>query len=57
MPIDFNLYTKFWSLQEFFSKPNNCFDKIAWKTFTNVKQIVFSYQISFEITSFNTFLF
>lgn len=36
MPIDYNLYTKFWSLQEFFSKPNNCFDKQSWKTFTNV---------------------
>lgn len=35
MPIDFNLYTKFWSLQEFFNKPNQCFDKAAWKTFTS----------------------
>ena len=34
MPIDFNLYTKFWSLQEFFSKPNQCYEKTAWKTFT-----------------------
>lgn len=34
MPIDFNLYTKFWSLQEIFNKPNQCYDKTAWKTFT-----------------------
>lgn len=33
MPIDYNLYTHFWSLQEFFSKPNTCFDKQSWKTF------------------------
>lgn len=35
MPVDYNLYTHFWSLQEFFSKPNTCFDKISWKTFTS----------------------
>lgn len=35
MPIDFNLYTRFWSLQEIFCKPNQCYDKTAWKTFTN----------------------
>ena len=35
MPIDFNLYTRFWSLQEIFCKPNQCYDKSAWKTFTN----------------------
>lgn len=35
MPIDYTLYTHFWSLQEFFSKPNSCFDKTAWKTFTS----------------------
>ncbi len=33
MPIDYNLYTHFWSLQEFFSKPNICFDKNEWKKF------------------------
>ena len=35
MPIDYNLYTHFWSLQEFFSKPNSCFDKQSWRTFVN----------------------
>lgn len=35
MPTDFKLYTKFWSLQEFFNKPNQCFEKAAWTTFTD----------------------
>ena len=40
MPIDYNLYAHFWSLQEFFSKPNTCFDKYSWKKFVNNSQEV-----------------
>ena len=56
MPIDFNLYTKFWSLQEFFSKPNNCFDKIAWKSFTNVRHLRFCFFFSKKIVLSNDFV-
>jgi len=35
IPIDYNLYIKFWYLQEVFSKPNICYEKNTWKTFTN----------------------
>lgn len=35
IPIDYNLYKKFWSLQDFFRKPQQCFDKNAWKIFTD----------------------
>ncbi|RNA29898.1 THO complex subunit 1 [Brachionus plicatilis] len=35
MPIDYNLYLKFWSLQDVFCRPNTCYDKLTWKTFTN----------------------
>ncbi|KAG7296249.1 hypothetical protein JYU34_021364 [Plutella xylostella] len=31
--IDYNLYCKFWSLQDFFRNPNTCYNKIQWKTF------------------------
>nr|CAG4646899.1 EOG090X0324 [Megafenestra aurita] len=30
---DYNLYRKFWSLQDFFRNPNQCYTKIPWKTF------------------------
>ncbi|XP_072899566.1 THO complex subunit 1 isoform X1 [Hemitrygon akajei] len=33
VPIDYNLYRKFWSLQDFFRNPVQCYDKISWKTF------------------------
>jgi len=30
---DYNLYKKFWSLQDFFRNPNQCYNKLPWKTF------------------------
>lgn len=49
MPIDFNLYTKFWSLQEFFNKPNQCYDKTAWKSFTSNANEVFEALKSYKL--------
>ena len=34
--IDYNLYRKFWSLQDYFRKPVQCFDKAAWRAFAMV---------------------
>lgn len=34
--VDYNLYVKFWSLQDYFRTPLDCYNKIAWKTFTLV---------------------
>lgn len=34
--IDFNLYCKFWALQDFFRNPNQCYNKVQWKTFSAV---------------------
>ncbi|XP_065156071.1 LOW QUALITY PROTEIN: THO complex subunit 1-like [Atheta coriaria] len=31
--IDYSLYCKFWSLQDFFRNPNQCYDKVQWKVF------------------------
>jgi len=36
IPVDYILYRKFWSLQDFFRRPAQCYDKVAWKLFTNV---------------------
>ncbi|XP_078253437.1 THO complex subunit 1 isoform X2 [Rhinoraja longicauda] len=33
VPIDYNLYRKFWSLQDFFRNPLQCYEKNFWKTF------------------------
>ncbi|XP_014216979.1 THO complex subunit 1 [Copidosoma floridanum] len=32
--IDYNLYRKFWALQDFFRNPNLCYNKMQWKTFS-----------------------
>lgn len=34
--IDYNLYCKFWHLQDFFRNPNQCYNKVLWKTFSVV---------------------
>jgi THO complex subunit 1 len=33
--VDYALYRKFWSLQDFFNKPVKLFDKSAWKMFSS----------------------
>lgn len=35
--VDYNMYTKFWSLQDFLKNPNLCYNKVQWKTFTTVR--------------------
>ncbi|XP_077868865.1 THO complex subunit 1-like [Saccoglossus kowalevskii] len=32
-PIDYNLYRKFWSLQDYFRYPVQCYNKEAWRRF------------------------
>lgn len=36
LTIDYNLYCRFWSLQDFFRNPNSCYNKLQWKTFVAV---------------------
>ncbi|EDV91583.1 THO complex subunit 1 [Drosophila grimshawi] len=33
LKIDYDLYCKFWSLQDFFRNPNQCYSKAQWKMF------------------------
>lgn len=35
--IDYNLYCKFWGLQDFFRNPNQCYNTVQWKTFALVR--------------------
>lgn len=34
--MDYNLYRKFWALQDFFRNPNQCYNKMHWKVFSAV---------------------
>lgn len=36
MQTDYNLYRKFWALQDFFRNPNQCYTKMQWKVFSMV---------------------
>lgn len=38
LKIDYNLYCKFWALQDFFRNPNQCYNKVQWKTFASVSK-------------------
>lgn len=42
VPIDFNLYKKFWALQDYFRNPTQCYNNaVQWKTFTqNTKEVL-----------------
>nr|XP_023671470.1 THO complex subunit 1 [Paramormyrops kingsleyae] len=33
VPIDYALYRKFWTLQDYFRNPVQCYDKFSWMTF------------------------
>lgn len=40
-PVDFNLYQKLWSLQDFFRQPTHCFSRDQWKVFVaNVQEVL-----------------
>nr|CAD7426621.1 unnamed protein product [Timema monikensis] len=34
LKLDYNLYGKFWALQDFFRNPNQCYNKVQWKIFS-----------------------
>lgn len=40
LAIDYNLYCRFWSLQDFFRNPNTCYNKLQWKTFVAVSNYI-----------------
>lgn len=48
--IDFNLYCKFWALQDFFRNPNQCYNKVQWKTFVAVSRME-NFALLFTVTN------
>ncbi|XP_047360741.1 THO complex subunit 1 isoform X1 [Vespa velutina] len=49
IPIDYNLYRKFWALQDFFRNPNQCYNKMYWKVFSAHASNVLSAFSSFKL--------
>ncbi|XP_040176067.1 THO complex subunit 1 [Anopheles arabiensis] len=49
LKIDYNLYCKFWALQDFFRNPNQCYNKVQWKTFETHAKSVLSAFSSFKL--------
>ncbi|XP_008213699.1 THO complex subunit 1 isoform X1 [Nasonia vitripennis] len=47
--IDYNLYRKFWALQDFFRNPNQCYNKMHWKCFSTHATNVLSTFASFKL--------
>lgn len=47
--IDYNLYRKFWALQDFFRNPNQCYNKVHWKVFSAHAGNVLSAFSSFKL--------
>ncbi|XP_048363365.1 THO complex subunit 1 [Sphaerodactylus townsendi] len=49
IPIDYNLYRKFWSLQDYFRNPVQCYEKISWKTFLKYSEEVLTVFKSYKL--------
>ena len=49
LKVDFNLYCKFWALQEFFRCPYICYEQTNWKKFTTHTSAVLSAFSSFKL--------
>lgn len=47
--VDYNLYRKFWSLQDYFRNPNQCYNKISWRTFVMYADEVLKSFTSFKL--------
>lgn len=47
--VDYNLYRKFWSLQEYFRQPTLCYNKVHWRQFTSYSSDVLSVFGSFKL--------
>ncbi|XP_071451674.1 THO complex subunit 1 isoform X2 [Hetaerina americana] len=49
LKIDYNLYRKFWALQDVFRNPNQCYNKVQWKAFSLHASNVLSAFSSFKL--------
>ncbi|CAH0381746.1 unnamed protein product [Bemisia tabaci] len=53
LKVDFNLYTKFWALQDYFRNPTLCYNKVQWKTFTSYCSCVLTAFKNFKLDDIN----
>ncbi|XP_058031521.1 THO complex subunit 1 isoform X3 [Ahaetulla prasina] len=49
IPIDYNLYRKFWSLQDYFRNPVQCYEKVSWKIFLKYSEEVLTVFESYKL--------
>ncbi|XP_062850625.1 THO complex subunit 1 [Trichomycterus rosablanca] len=49
IPIDYNLYRKFWMLQDYFRNPVQCYEKISWITFVKYSDETLAVFKSFKL--------
>ncbi|XP_068156737.1 THO complex subunit 1 [Drosophila tropicalis] len=49
LKIDYDLYCKFWSLQDFFRNPNQCYSKAQWKMFQMHAETILQSFASFKL--------
>ncbi|KAH8361698.1 hypothetical protein KR200_003225, partial [Drosophila serrata] len=49
LKIDYNLYCKFWSLQDFFRNPSQCYSKAHWKMFQTHAETILQAFSSFKL--------
>ncbi|CAE1172265.1 THOC1 [Acanthosepion pharaonis] len=54
VPIDYNLYRKFWALQDFFRKPVQCYEKLSWMTFVSNADEVLTAFSSYKLDDMKT---
>ncbi|KAK8777993.1 hypothetical protein V5799_020666 [Amblyomma americanum] len=54
VPVDYNLYRKFWSLQDYFRQPTFCYNKVHWRQFTSYSGDVLSVFGSFKLDDVKT---
>ena len=47
--VDYNLYRKFWQIQDFFRNPVQCYQKEPWRTFSHHASDVLSIFQSFKL--------
>ncbi|KAJ0059179.1 hypothetical protein NL108_008678 [Boleophthalmus pectinirostris] len=49
IPIDYTLYRKFWTLQDFFRNPVQCYEKISWMMFVKYSDDTLAVFKSFKL--------
>lgn len=54
--IDYNLYCKFWALQDYFRNPNQCYNKVQWKSFAYVSLFFLFYTQSSNFGNISSML-